>query len=67
MVFTFNGHYKIQQLAIYMDRYRMMDELAPREWTSILLPEKTHPIAGAAGATESRPAHGRRITIIIDD
>jgi hypothetical protein len=62
MVFTFDGNYKIQQLAIYMDRYRIMDELAPREWTSILLPEKTHPRAGAAGAT----AHGRRITIFID-
>jgi hypothetical protein len=49
MVFTFDGHHKIQQLAIYMDRYRMMDQLAPREWTSILLPETTHPIAGAAG------------------
>ena len=67
MVFTFDGNYKIQQLAIYMDRYRIMDELAPREWTSILLPEKTHPRAGAAGATESRPAHGRRVVITIDD
>jgi hypothetical protein len=69
MVFTFDENHKIQQLAIYIDRYRIMDELAPREWTSILLPEKTHPRAGAAGATESRsrPAHGRRITIIIDD
>ena len=67
MVFTFDGNYKIQQLAIYMDRYRIMDELAPREWTSILLPEKTHPRAFAAGATESRPAHGRRVTITIDD
>ncbi len=67
MVFTFDGNYKIQQLAIYMDRYRMMDELAPREWTSILLPEKTHPRAGAVGATEFRPAHGRRITITIED
>jgi hypothetical protein len=67
MVFTFDGHYKIQQLAIYMDRYRMMDELAPREWTSIRLPEKTHPIAVAVGATESRSVHGRRVTIIVDD
>jgi hypothetical protein len=68
MVFTFDGQYKIQQLAIYMDRYRMMDELAPREWTSIRLPEKTHPqIHAIAGvATESTPAHGRKITITIE-
>jgi len=70
MVFTFDGHYKIQQLAIYIDRYRIMDELAPSEWTSIRLPEKTHPhihpVAGVAGATECTSAHGKKITITIE-
>jgi len=67
MVFTFDGDYKVQQLAIFMDRYKMMDDLAPKEWTSIRLPEKTHPIDGAAGVTESRPGRGRLITITIQD
>jgi hypothetical protein len=65
MVFTFDRQHKIQQLAIYMDRYKMMDDLAPREWTSILLPEKTHPIAAAPRVTEVKPTPGR-VTIIID-
>jgi hypothetical protein len=48
MVFTFDGHYKIQQLAIYIDRFRIMDQLAPRQWTSILLPEPRYPGAAAS-------------------
>ncbi|MBV9460189.1 MAG: nuclear transport factor 2 family protein [Bradyrhizobium sp.] len=66
MVFTFDGRHKIQQLAIYMDRYKMMDQLAPREWTSILLPEKTHPIAAAGGVTVAGPTPGRKIMIMIE-
>jgi hypothetical protein len=65
MVFTFDGQYKVQQLAIYMDRYKMMDDLAPKQWRRILLPEKKHPLAGAAHVAEY--AHGKRITIIIDE
>lgn len=69
MVFTFDENYKIQQLAIYMDRYKMMDDLAPEEWTNILLPAKKHPgtIAAvkAAAATESKPAPGKRVEILI--
>jgi hypothetical protein len=67
MVFTFDGDYRIQQLAIYMDRYRMMDQLAPKEWKTILLPEKRGAMAGTASVTETKTAHGRRVTIIIDD
>jgi hypothetical protein len=67
MAFTFNGDYRIQQLAIYMDRYRMMDQLAPKEWKTILLPEKRGAMAGTASVTETKTAHGRRVTIIIDD
>jgi hypothetical protein len=67
MVFTFDGQYKIQQLAIYMDRYKMMDDLSPKQWRRILLPEKKHPHVGAARVTEYGPAHGKRITIIIDE
>ena len=37
MVFTFNDQGKIQQLAIYMDRYRMMQHLAPGHWQQIHL------------------------------
>jgi hypothetical protein len=66
MVFTFDGQHKVQQLAIYMDRYKMMDDLAPKQWNKILLPEKKHPIAGA-GPVTAIPAHGKRITIIIDE
>jgi hypothetical protein len=66
MVFTFDGQFKIQQLAIYMDRYKMMDDLSPKQWRRILLPEKKHPIV-AARVTEYGPAHGKRITIIIDE
>jgi hypothetical protein len=66
MVFTFDGHYKVQQLAIYMDRYKLMDDLAPKGWRKILLPEKKHPITGAHVA-EYGPAHGKRITITIDE
>jgi hypothetical protein len=67
MVFTFDGSYKIQQLAIYMDRYKMMDDLAPKGWRKILLPEKKHPFVGAAHVAEYGPAHGKRITITIDE
>jgi hypothetical protein len=67
MVFTFDAQYKIQQLAIYMDRYKMMDDLSPKHWRRILLPEKKHPIAAAARVTEYGPAHGRRITITIEE
>jgi SnoaL-like domain len=66
MVFTFDGQYKIQQLAIYMDRYKMMDDLSPKQWRKIFLPEQKHPIVGAR-VTEYGPAHGKRITIIIDE
>jgi hypothetical protein len=66
MVFTFDGQFKVQQLAIYMDRYKMMDDLAPKEWRRILLPEKKHP-ARAARVTEQGSDHGKRITIIIDE
>lgn len=67
MVFTFDGNYRIQQLAIYMDRYRMMDQLAPAEWKTIRLPEKRDAMSGTASVTETKTAHGRRVTIIIDD
>jgi hypothetical protein len=67
MVFTFDGQYKIQQLAIYIDRYKMMDDLTPKQWRRILLPEKKHPIPSAARVAEYGPAHGKRITIIIDE
>ena len=68
MVFTFTGQpqYRIQQLAIYIDRYKMMDDLAPKQWRRILLPEKKHPSAGPR-MTEYGPAHGKRIAIIIDE
>jgi hypothetical protein len=37
-VYTFDGSHKIQQIAIYMDRYFMMDQLAPKGWKQALLP-----------------------------
>jgi hypothetical protein len=61
-VFTFDGNHEIRQLAIYMDRYRMMDQLAPSHWTHVGLPEGTHPPRGPVGE-----ARGRRITITIED
>jgi hypothetical protein len=67
MVFTFDGNFKVQQLAIYIDRYKMMDDLSPKQWRRILLPEKKHPPVSAGRATEFGPAHGRRITIIFDE
>jgi hypothetical protein len=67
MVFTFDGNYRIQQLAIYMDRYRMMDQLAPKEWKTILLPEKRGALSGTAGVTETKTGPGRRVTITIED
>ena len=69
MVFTFDKDYRIQQLAIYMDRYRMMDQLAPKEWKTILLPEKRSAVAGtgAASVTETKTPHGMKVTITIED
>ena len=32
-VFTFDAKYCVQQLAIYLDRYKMMDQLAPKGWS----------------------------------
>jgi hypothetical protein len=66
MVFTLDGHHKIQQLAIYMDRYKMMDELAPKEWRTIRLPEKRSAMAGTASVTETKTTQGMRVTITID-
>jgi hypothetical protein len=60
-VFTLDGGHKIRQLAIYMDRYRMMDQLATSHWTRIELPEHAHPPRAAV-----REERGRRITITID-
>jgi hypothetical protein len=67
MVFTFDSDYKIQQLAIYMDRYKMMDQLAPKEWKAILLPEQRGALSGTAGVTETKTGPGRRVTITIED
>ena len=64
-VFTFDAKYCVQQLAIYLDRYRMMDQLAPKGWSKIRLPKKTHP--GAVRVSEVGPTAGRRITITIED
>ena len=64
-VFTFDAKYCVQQLAIYLDRYRMMDQLAPKGWSKIRLPKKTHP--GAVRVGELGPTAGRRITITIED
>jgi hypothetical protein len=66
MVFTLDGHHKIQQLAIYMDRYKMMDELAPKEWTTIRLPSTRSAMAGTASVTETKTTQGMRVTITID-
>lgn len=67
MVFTFDDDHKIQQLAIYMDRYRMMDQLAPKEWKTILLPEQRGAISGTASVTETKTGPGRRVIITIED
>jgi hypothetical protein len=64
MVFTFDKQHKVEQLAIYMDRYKMMDHLAPKEWTSVSLPEKRSAVAGTASVIATS-AHGRPITITI--
>ena len=61
-VFTFDGNHKIRNLAIYIDRYRMIDQLAPSHWTEIGLPGRTRPVP-AAGKT----ARSRRVTITIED
>jgi hypothetical protein len=64
-VFTFDDQSRIQQLAIYLDRYKIMDQLSPKAWRTIRLPEKTHP--GAVRFGEFGPTDGRRITITIED
>jgi hypothetical protein len=38
-VYTFDSSHKIQQIAIYMDRYSIMDQLAPKGWKQALLPQ----------------------------
>jgi hypothetical protein len=40
VVFTFDAQDKIQQVAIYLDRYRMIHQLVPPDWKSIHLPAK---------------------------
>jgi len=68
LVFTFHGDHHIRQLAMYMDRYRMMDQLAPSHWTQIGLPEHSHPASAAVGGgVQLTSARGRRITITIED
>jgi hypothetical protein len=64
-VFTFDAKYRVQQLAIYLDRYRMMDQLAPKRWSKIRLPKKTHPGAVRVGELESTT--GTKITITIEN
>ncbi len=62
-VFTFGDDHRVQQLAIYMDRYKMMDQLAPPGWTHIGLPKRANSTAEA----QSNATRGRRITITIED
>lgn len=71
-VFTFDGNHRIKQLAIYIDRYKMMHQLAPAHWTNVDLPEDSlRPRAAGGetqrGAAQTSAAHGRRITIVIED
>jgi hypothetical protein len=67
-VFTFNAHFLIRQLQIYLDRYALMQSitLANKPWNPDAPPyDAPHP-GGLMGRTISTE-QGRRITITIDD
>lgn len=64
-VFTFNDKYLIQQLQLYLDRYAMMQSIG-LAWN----PDGVAPRVGLGVARDDRvisEAHGRRITITIED
>jgi hypothetical protein len=57
-VFTFDDKKKVRQLAIYIDRYGLMQRIAPDNWT----------VAGQAAASSIGAASysGKRVTITIE-
>jgi hypothetical protein len=70
-VFTFDGNHRIKQLAIYIDRYKMMHQLAPAHWTDIELPEDAFRppsprIPTQRSAAQTSAGLGRRVTIVIE-
>jgi hypothetical protein len=73
-VFSFDqndhgGAFRIRQIQIYMDRYKMMHDVAPDHWTSIHLPRGQSSAESAQSLPQevrSECGRGRRITIVID-
>ncbi len=64
-VFTFNGSNKIQQMALYLDRYALMQLIAQNNWTPSGQPAPAPaaaPIVGPLGSTTT----GQRVTVTID-
>jgi len=64
-VFTFDGSANclVQNLALYFDRYKLMDQLAPIGFGTIDLPQGSHPHSADG---PFRAAGGKRVTITLD-
>ena len=65
-VFTFDGsaQFLVQNLAIYFDRYKTMDQLAPVGFATIDRPQGSHPHKPTHGPFGV--AAGKRVTFTID-